>query len=80
MIQLMQAHVFYHAIFVLDMGEDIVTFMFLIFFIGGLILVPAWLKYTTKKKTGDNRKSWIIVACLMAMFSAVSTFMFTLLG
>ncbi|MGV9171990.1 MAG: MFS transporter [Promethearchaeia archaeon] len=78
MIQLMQASVFYHAIFVLGMGEDIVTFMLLMFFIGGLISVPLWLKYT--KKTGDNRRSWIMAASMMAVFSVFLTFMFTLPG
>lgn len=78
MIQLMQASVFYHTTFVLNMEEDIVTFILLMFFVGGLISVPAWLKYT--KKTEDNRKSWIIAAIIMSIFSAVLTFMTNLPG
>ena len=78
MIQIMQASVFYHTTFILNAEEEIVTFILLMFFIGGLISVPLWVKYT--KKTQDNRKTWILSATIMAVFSGVLTFMTNLVG
>ncbi|MHA1781871.1 MAG: MFS transporter, partial [Promethearchaeota archaeon] len=40
--------------------------------------VPLWVKYT--KKTQDNRKTWILSATIMAVFSGVLTFMTNLVG
>ncbi len=78
MIQIMQGSVFYHTTFILNAEEDIVTLILLVFFIGGLVSVPLWIKYT--KKTQDNRKTWIYSAIIMVAFSAILTFMTTLIG
>ena len=78
MLQLMQASAFYHVRFVLREEADVVTYIILMFFVGGLIALPFWIKYTNK--TQDNRKTWLICALLMACFAAPVTLMFNLTG
>ena len=78
MIQLMQASVFYHTRFVLGVEEEVVTILILMLFIGSLISIPFWVKFT--KKTGDNRKTWLISATLMAIIAVPLTFVGNLTG
>ena len=78
MIQLMQASAFYHARFVLKTEETVVTLLILMLFVGALISVPFWIKYT--KKTQDNRKTWLICATFMAIFAVPLTFIGDLTG
>ncbi|TFG06414.1 MAG: MFS transporter [Promethearchaeota archaeon] len=78
MIQIMQASVVYHTNFILNEEADIVTVIILMLFLGGLISIPLWLRYT--KKTGDNRKAWLISASFMAIFAAPLTLMSNLTG
>ncbi|MCP4762339.1 MAG: MFS transporter [archaeon] len=77
MIQLMQGSMFYYTKFVLGF-EDAETILLVMFFLGGLIAIPIWNKYT--KKTGDKRKTWLISASMMATFSVILTLMTTLEG
>jgi Na+/melibiose symporter-like transporter len=76
MIQLMQASVFYHTRFVLKEQEEVVTLLILTLFLGSLISVPFWKKYT--QKTQDNRKTWLLSATFMVIFAAPLTFMSSL--
>jgi GPH family glycoside/pentoside/hexuronide:cation symporter len=78
MIQIMQASVFYHTRFILKTDPEIVTVIILVFFVGGLVSLPLWIKYTNK--TQDNRKTLMICAAFMALFSAPLTFMMDLTG
>jgi len=78
MIQLMQASVFYHTRFVLGAEEEVVTILILILFIGSLISIPFWIKFT--KRTGDNRKTWLYSATLMVIFAIPLTFVGNLTG
>ena len=78
MIQIMQASVPYHVSYTLGEDPEVVTFLLLMFFIGGLISVPLWVKYTGR--TQDNGKTWLISAALMAVFSIPLTFVSSLVG
>ncbi|TXT58390.1 MAG: putative Na+/melibiose symporter-like transporter [Promethearchaeota archaeon] len=78
MIQIMQASIPYHVDFTLNTDPDVVTLLLLMFFIGGLISTPIWVKITSK--TEDNGKTWLISATLMAIFSIPLTFVSNLVG
>ncbi|MBD3256133.1 MAG: MFS transporter [Candidatus Lokiarchaeota archaeon] len=78
MIQIMQASVFYHTRFILNVEADVVTVIILMLFVGGLISLPFWIWYTNK--SGNNRLTWIICACFMAIFAFPLTFVTTLAG
>ncbi len=78
MVQLMLASVYYHTRFILNVDPEVVTFLILAFFFGGLISLPLWIRWTNK--TQDNRKTWIYSATLMAITAAPLTFMTNLTG
>ncbi len=78
MIQLMQASVFYHTRFVIKEQEEVVTLLILTLFLGSLISIPFWKKYT--EKTQDNRKTWLLSATFMVIFAAPLTFMASLIA
>ena len=78
MIQLMQASTFYYTKYILRTEPDVVTLIILMLFVGGLISIPLWLKYTNR--TQDNRKTWLICASFMAIFAAPITLIGNLTG
>lgn len=78
MVQLLQASAFYHTRFILREDPEVVTLLILAFFLGGLISLPLWIRWTNK--TQDNRKTWIVSATFMAIFAAPLTFMVDLMG
>jgi len=78
MVQLLQASVFYHTRFVLREDPEVVTLIILAFFLGGLISLPLWIRWTNK--TQDNKKTWMISAAFMAIFAAPLTFVVDLMG
>ena len=78
MVQLMLASVYYHTRFILNVDPEVVTFLILAFFFGGLISLPLWIRWTNK--TQDNRKTWIYSAAFMAITAAPLTFMTSLTG
>ena len=81
MIQLMQGSTLYYATFVLGEGEDVVTFLLLMFFLGGLISIPFWTRFAKGKiNNGSNRRGWLFSSSLMVLFSVVLTFMTSLAG